>query len=151
MTADHNDGWDKCVANSHDLTEAVRKSSAVNVNSKSLREAAREAVQSYFRSTRPALLALRVGEDVLSELDEHLQNLNHLSLGNNARASYLKELKHIKKTNVAIADKRELLIGMGAISEKDGAELSSRAQKIVETLHGLVPSAALSFEQVSLT
>jgi predicted component of type VI protein secretion system len=150
MAAERDDAWNAYVASCNDLADRVRKSSAVNVNSKSLREAAQSTVQNYFRSARPHLLGLGIAEDDLSKLDGHLQTLNQLSNGKNAKASYIKELKSVKKIDAGIASKRELLMGIVGDSGKPGLEISTRDKKIIETLYRLVPSAALSFEQALL-
>lgn len=141
------DGWDAYLASVTALVDGLRKSSAVNVNSAALKDIARAAVQGYFRVARPNLLKLGLAEKELSALDAHLQNLNQLLNGNNAKTSYQKELIGIRKMNGAIGNLREVRIGMSGASGQVVPRISPRARKIIAALSNLVPTAALSFEQ----
>jgi hypothetical protein len=127
----------------------ISKSQAVNVNSSSLRQRAKEVAQSYFRQTRPELQALSVDTDFVSQLDEMMQALLRLSNGKNSKHVYLNLLKPISRINTDVGTAIEFRHSERAyrsLSSKSNA-LSDLELSIYNTLLKLIPTAALSYNQ----
>jgi hypothetical protein len=129
------------------LSEAVARFSrhinqarTVNINASSLRKEAKDVAQQYFRQARPVLQDLTL-DDQLDILNARFQSLIELSERNSAKSSYKKHTTVIRKLMPRVTSRIELNQGVA----KTGFE--TPADRIIQTLEGLVPSAALSFRQ----
>jgi hypothetical protein len=114
----------------------------VNVNAKSVRKEAKEVAQRYFRQSRSSLQNLGL-DDELSLLDKGFENLIQLSSGMNAVSSHKKQIKTIRKLLPKVTTRIELNQSV----DKTHANTSAEDERVMQTLEGLVPSAALSYRQ----
>jgi len=143
------DTWQSLLTSLGDLERAITRVGAVNVNTPAARDSARSLIQDYFRKARPDLTALGMAEGDLESLDEQMQRLLRLANGRNAKASYTRLLRDMRRNVQKIELAREYRLG-----ERRQGDGSSRTvfandveMKIIATLKKLVPSAALSYEQ----
>jgi Predicted pPIWI-associating nuclease len=142
------DSWTAFVEALGVVERAIGRVSAVNVNTASAREAARDLIQGYFRRTRPDLVALGIRPEDLSVVDESMQTLLQLANGRNAKSSYRRVLRGIRAEVQDIELGREYRIGEQRHSGAgSGAMISDIESRILATLRDLVPTAALSYEQ----
>ncbi len=124
------------------LERALRASTARDVNSAELREAAKSAVQTYFRDCRVQLKSAQAPSDLVATLDEQLQRLLFLANGRNPRTSYRRVTSALRKLRTPA--EQALLVG----SRRGAAPAQSTLETaILATLTELVPTAALSYEQ----
>jgi hypothetical protein len=121
----------------------IDRTASVHVNSTAARHLTQEVAQHYFRRTR-ALLGLATIEPHLASLDMAFQTLLHLTSGRNTTQAYRKQIKTIRKTIPTITGLLEM--SMGEAKPPSGASTADHVQ-IITTLEGLVPSAALSYQQ----
>ena len=103
---------------------------------------AKHVAQHYFRKSRPALSNLGL-EEHLDVLDTAFKTLLELSDRNNASASYRKQIKIIRKLMPKVTSRIEL--NRGIVNAL--ANINEEDERIIGTLEGLVPSAALSYRQ----
>lgn len=143
------DTWQSLLASLTELERAITRVSAVNVNTPAARGSARSLIQGYFREARPDLTALGMTEVDLESLDEQMQRLLRLANGRNAKSSYTRLVRDMRRNVQKIELVREYRLG-----ERRHGDGSSRTvlvsdveMKIIATLKKLVPSAALSYEQ----
>jgi hypothetical protein len=115
---------------------------SVNVNANSIRTEATKVAQKYFRQCRSSLQDLGL-DDELSVLDKGFENLIQLSSGKNAVSSYKRQLKSIRKLLPKVTTRIELNQSV----VKAPANTSAEDERIIQTLDGLVPSAASSYRQ----
>src|SRR5205807_2621656 len=74
----------------------------VNVNTTSVKDAAKQAVQSYFRFCRPKLMQIGVRDEALSDLDSGFQHLLELANGNNPLRRYKAEVSSLLSAKTVI-------------------------------------------------
>ena len=126
---------------------ALSRYKAKNVNASGLRNEARAIVRSYSQEGRASLQRLGVNSKNLAELDSEMQRLSGLTTGKNSRASYQKTLAGMRKTHKEIETDLEFLIGVEAPA-KQRVEVGNVEKLIMRTLETMIPSAALSYEQM---
>lgn len=114
----------------------------INVNSAPRRAEAREVAQRYFRRARAVLQNAGLAGP-LEALDPAFQRIIELSDGNNAAASYKKQIGVIGKIIPKVTSGLELNQSVAVIAPNPNEE----DVRIIQTLEGLVPSAALSYRQ----
>jgi hypothetical protein len=142
------DPWDALVEQSEAFRRALGRSRASRVSAASLRDAAKALVQQYFRRTRPYLMELGSGPDLLLRLDEEMQNLLRLSQGRSQRQLYVDSLRRVRGLQREAKAAREVRLGeIATRGTSEALVLSSVENQILETLQRLIPSAALSYEQ----
>jgi hypothetical protein len=129
------------------LRNAVRISSAININRSSVRDEIKTVVQVYFRDVRPKTAQFFDGT-VLADLDDHMQKLLALSNGRNAKTTYAKLLKTIEQS-IGVAHvrlERQLSeVESGRLSK---FELTTTETQIHETLLRMsLDSAASAYRQ----
>jgi hypothetical protein len=108
---------------------------------------ARALSQTYFRVVKPELDKLDIAED-LQHLDARFQDLLALANSQNVIGKYKKTGNAIRSIRPQIEVKVELAVGKRlARTGFFGGTLSAMEQAIVETLDGLVPTAAASYKQ----
>lgn len=120
----------------------IAQARTVNINAKALRDEAKGIAQQYFRKARSSISDVGLDEQ-LSALDAAVQAILELSAGNNAAASYKRQIKAVRKLLPKVTSRIELNYGLATQS----TNASSDDARIIETLEGLVPPAALSFRQ----
>jgi hypothetical protein len=86
-------------------------------------------------------------EEELSVLDKGFESLIQLSSGMNAVSSYKKQIKSIRKLRPKVTTRIEL----NQTVVKAPANTTAEDERVIQTLDGLVPSAALSYRQPSST
>ena len=121
----------------------IDHATSININATSLRQEARNTAQQYFRQARPIVIDLLI-EDQLSVLDASFRALIEFSDRATAKTSYKKQIKSIRKLVPKITSQIEL--GQG-VARHSGANTTQEDEKVIQTLDGLVPSAALSYRQ----
>lgn len=114
----------------------------VNINANSTRAEAKEVAQRYFRQGRASLQNLGL-DDELSVLDKGFESFIQLSSGKNAASSYKKQIRSIRKLLPKVTTRIELNQSVN----KTPLNTSAEDERVIETLEGLVPSAALSYKQ----
>src|SRR5262245_49303202 len=87
------------------LTSSIRKSKAININNKSIKEAAIAVGSYYFEECRDEARQILTDSQELSVLDEDWQHLIRLAQGNNPKKSYLSLAKDLlrKTTDLTVA------------------------------------------------
>lgn len=149
MTAGPSDTWDQFWNEVDRFKKAIAKSTAVNVNTNSLRSSAKGIVQYYFRETRRGLLALGLDPKEAEVLDAKVQELLILSNGRNPKNSYMRTLRQLSDLRPSLETKKEMTIGSHS---QMGGSLSFFKRSLIEdailqTLNRLLPTAAHSYEQ----
>jgi hypothetical protein len=122
----------------------IGQSSSVNINSRELRGEGRNLALTFFQSIRPVIENDKV-EELLVSLDSAFQNILVLSEGSNKKASYEKHLKRVKKVYPQITGR----LAQHREDSKPAAAMTDEDRKIIATLDGLVPTAALSYKQAT--
>ncbi|MGZ5230961.1 MAG: pPIWI-associating nuclease domain-containing protein [Burkholderiales bacterium] len=138
------DPWDELNTRVEALLKDVGRISAVAVNSPKIKASVKDAVQFYFRKARPSSISAGVSESDLKAIDEAMQELNALALGNNRKSSYQAKLKICRTEISALGVQRDILAGTKSTS--DGFT-SSQQERIIETLEAMLPVAAASLRQ----
>jgi hypothetical protein len=134
--------WQSLADSFDAFARRLEKTRTVNVNAKPIRSDAVETAQHYFRYCRPMLLELHLDTEV-STLDAGFQGLILLASGKNALSTYKKHLKSIRRAIPQVTTQIELSHSAG----KAGSDTSAEDMRVIKTLEGLVPSAALSYRQ----
>ena len=143
------DPWQSLWASIDRFQASLRKSKARQVNSASLRDAARGIVQSYFRSARPQLEAAGLPSARLEALDNQMQLLLQLSNGRSNKAAYFEVFRTLRALRPTIEVERDVAIGRSNLrgTAPQDSPLSGIEEAIINTLDPLVPSAAISYAQ----
>jgi hypothetical protein len=142
------DRWQSLLASLAEVERAISRVNAVNVNTTTARDAAKSFIQAYFREVRPDLTTLGFGDSDLMALDGQMQRLLQLANGRNARTSYTRLLREMRREIERIELTREYRLGEQRVNGSSQTVLVSDVEtKIIETLKQLLPSAALSYEQ----
>ena len=129
------------------LQTRIRRAHAVNVNDRETKEETIAIGSMYFAKCRKAL-ANTIGEnESLLSHDQNWQDLIRLAHGNNARTTYLKFIKVLRKE---LADFNVTFLSR--LSERPGgssdrSDLTPAEQLIIKTLDMSIPSAAASYRQ----
>jgi Predicted pPIWI-associating nuclease len=141
MTAPANE-WERLCDKFLGFSRHISQARTVNINAASLRSEAKNVAQYYFRDSRAALSDLGL-EEHLDVLDTAFKTLLELSDRPNATASYKKQIKMIRKLMPKMTSRIELNRGI----VRAVANINEEDARIIETLEGLVPAAALSYKQ----
>jgi hypothetical protein len=134
--------WHDFCSDFKKLAAKITASTSVNINSTPLRDEVKGVARRYMQDARPAI-ARNGFEEQLKHLDEHFTKLYELAEGRNAAASYKWRINSVKKALPKITPKLELDVSIG----NDNPAQSDLEIKIIGTLTGLVPKAALSYQQ----
>lgn len=142
------DAWEATWTGLDSLRADVSRSKSVNVNAQSIRDAAQEVVQQYFRSSRPSLLSAGLTGEDLTAFDGDMQHLLRLAHGRNAKTSYQRTLKALNQERSRIAILREQrLSSLASESFTQGGALSQVEASIIRTLEKMSPTSANSYRQ----
>jgi len=136
------------IASLDTMLSALRRGHTVNVNDQETKDRAIELATSYFKIVRPQLVrSLGEAEEILAH-DQEWQGLVRLAHGNNARFTYVKTLRAVKKTlgqlNIRVLSTVSLSDTKHALGVRS---LSAEERLLIETLERLVPSASTSYRQ----
>lgn len=129
------------------LTSSIRKSKAVNVNNKSIKEAAVAAGSYYFKECRGEARQILSDSQELAELDEEWQRLIRLAQGNNAKKSYLSLAKSLLKKTTDLSVAAHVQSAPLPPSESTKLGYSQAEEILVATLDSLISTAAQSYRQ----
>lgn len=129
------------------LQAAVRKSRAVNVNGRDVKQAAIDAGSAYFRQHRREAYDVLQDEDALSSLDEDWQQLIRLAHGNNAKKSYLLLLRKLQKATTDLTVSSHASPSAPNPAQASKLNFSDAEELLLTTLDELLPSAAQSYRQ----
>jgi phosphoenolpyruvate carboxylase len=136
------DEWQALCSAFARFSRRIDPAHTVNINASSLRKAAKDVAQQYFRQTRPVLQDLALGQQ-LEGLNAGFQSLLELSERNSAKSSYKKYTTAIRKLMPKVTSQIELAQGIVTA----GLTTTEEDDRIIQTLQRLVPSAALSYKQ----
>lgn len=128
------------------LVSSIRKNKAVNINSRTIREATISIGSFYFKNCRSDAYRVLEDEKALSDLDEQWQQVIRLAHGNNSKKSYLSILNRLMKKTTDLAVTSHALTSSGALLSPT-MSYSQAEQIIIKTLDDLLPSAAQSYRQ----
>ncbi|WP_315744630.1 hypothetical protein [Bradyrhizobium sp. SZCCHNR1075] len=122
------------------LAAKIMASTSVNINSTFLREETKSVARRYMQEARSSIARTNF-EDDQKFLDEHFKKLYELAEGRNAATSYKWRVSSVRKALPKITSRLELDVAR-EVPGQTGIEA-----QIIDTLAGLVASAALSYEQ----
>jgi hypothetical protein len=129
------------------LSKAVKRSKAVNINSRAIKESAVAIGSFYFSNARKEAFEVFGESDLLKEYDSNWQYLIRLAQGNNSKNSYLNIIRKL------IRAAKEINVGLHSATAdipEGGAErvsYSDAEQILIETLEQILPSASASYQQ----
>lgn len=128
------------------IKQLLDKSTARQVQSKSVKKEAKDLVENYFRSKRQQFILLGLDEQSLSGLDRSVQDLLKLTQKNSLRSKYNGTIKVIRK-EINGVEVSALVKPTEVVSENG---LDPKERLIANTLYKLVQSAGLSYEQACI-
>jgi hypothetical protein len=117
---------------------------SINLSSSGLRADVAQVAQHYLRLVRPLLIDANLNEQA-SILDQAFTNLLKLSERSNARSSYKKQVRTIRKIIPLVTAGLAMHFRLPSGGAKD--VLSSDEQKLLKTLGSMVATAAMSYRQ----
>jgi hypothetical protein len=126
-------------------SDRLNHNTAVNVNSQNLRDETRRLAQMYFRGPRHSLQQLQLS-DLAEPLSIEFEALIVLAEGRNAATSYKKHVKAIRRFIPKVTSQLEIQ----SVGPNSTVSSSEADQQILKVLNGLVPTAALSYQQALL-
>jgi len=129
------------------LQAHIGRLTAVNVNSETLRDGTRDFVKQYFSEVRPVLENADITSSNIEAADDACQELVRLANGTNKRVSYKKQLRLLRALRPSVEVE---LARVSSQPKKTINRNSDIEDKILATLGSLLPSAALSYQQVIL-
>ena len=115
------------------------------LRSKTFQLKVKNLVQQYFRTTRTELIRMKID---LKDMDLYMQRLLGLTSRDSLTLGYKINLKLIEKEIPKIEIKRELYLSEVQLPNKDNKNNTEIDRRILATLSDLIPSAALSYQQV---
>lgn len=139
------EAWTKWCEQLDHLAARVRRVRGLNVNS-SLRGETKEAVQSYFREVRPRLEKLQLERSYIQYLDREAQRLLELGSGTNRKRGYLEAIRDLEGSRSWLEAAVE--IKAGASGALPVTLTTATEAAVLETLRRILPSSALSYQQV---
>ena len=129
-----------------DVRKQVSKGQSLQVTSQKQKKQLQQIVDCYFRDVRPSVLSHSASSDFVKEIDTKMQDLLVCSHRRTKRSLLKSRLSGLKKKLIQLETHSLVLVGTGlSAPETDKVDI-----RIIETLRGLVPSAALSYEQAIL-
>ena len=129
------------------LASAIRRSRAINVNSKKIKEAAIAAGNHYFKECRAEAYRILADQNALAEMDEDWQQLIRLAHSNNAKISYLSLLKRLLKKATDLTVATHMSVPSTSAVSDTTISYSEAEDILLSTLDQLIPSAAQSYRQ----
>jgi len=127
----------------NDLHGSLRKIKSKQVYQAKIIGVSRDIVDTYFRQIRDLLVNAKVDVGVISELDAGAQSLLVATHKRTTLDIYKKRVLRIR--NLLVETEKLSLLALGESSRQ--FQLDATDIKIIDTLKGIVPSAALSYEQ----
>ena len=128
------------------LDKALRIVRASRIERSDIREATRGIVDFYFRVIRDLFVSAQVGADIIADCDAVAHELLEATHRKVATATY----KSLVKAFYRRALDAEKIVLLASQTPADNKRSDPTDIRIVETLKGFLPSAALSYEQAVL-
>ncbi len=147
MSASHpaieawNSWWEKL----DHFAARVRRVRGTSV-SPSLRAEAKAVVQSYFREVRPKFEQLQLERNSIQSLDREAQRLLELSSSANGKSWYMDAVRDLEYSRSHVEAAVE--IKAGASAGPSLALTTATEAAILDTLRRILPTSALSYQQV---
>lgn len=138
------DAWEEFNDLADHLSRSIKQVSAININSKAVKDKVKHLVEFYFRSARPNIIQIGIGDTELVDIDNAVQELNRLRQGNNRKKGYSDILRKLKKQTPQISIMKHLELGRQI---NVGVSATSLQAKIITTLKQISPPASDCFEQ----
>jgi hypothetical protein len=135
------DDWRELVSEVSKVQTKINRVPNARVKSLNLREEARRLAQAFFQNLRLALIGAGFEEEVL-HLSDEFENLIRLAEAESAKTKYASAFRVVREISPNIVAKLEKDRGRAVKVE---VAVTTEDQRIIETLEGLVPSAALSY------
>lgn len=147
MTSAHpaSDAWAEWWRQLDALKTAIYPLST-NVSSARVREAARAAVQFYFREVRGTLQAVGIEAERIDEIDQELQRLIELAAAVNRKSTYLGIIRGLAKLRAPLTMAIEIRANTKP-APPSPVVISHVETAILQTLETLLPLTALSYRQ----
>lgn len=118
--------------------------------SNAFRDDAKAAVQFYFREVRPALTGLPLDDADLGILDEINQHMLELAARPSRKSTYRSRMRELKALQGRVEAKIEIRANTKSSGSLSALLTTSTEAAILKTLDQLVPTTALSYQQVLL-
>ena len=148
MTSPHPaiEAWAQWWREINTLSEFLKRSKGSLVSSLPTRDQAKRVVQSYFREVRPYLVSLTIESVQVEQLDWISQYLLKLASKTNRRSTYRTRMRELEDLRGQVEIGIEIQASSGTPST---ARLTTATEAaILATLDQIVPSTALSYQQV---
>jgi len=126
----------------NELAVRIKRITAVNVNSMSIKQATINTGTFYFKNVREKVLEITGNAEPIKEYDKEWQHLIRLAHGNNPKKIYIKLIKKLTATT-----KEFNIAGLATITKTNKVNYSEAEQILINTLELLLPSAAASYKQ----
>ena len=128
------------------LIGLLKKIKTKQVGQKRPIESAQAVVDDYFRNVRPDIANIQAEQQVVLDLDSHMQSLLEATHKRSTLSIYKTITEKVKKSLINI-EKIALLEASGV---KETQNLNDSDSSIIQTLKIVCPSAALSYEQATI-
>ncbi len=125
------------------LAAQLRRGTSVNVNDQDSKQVAITLAKTYFAELRPSIVNSAGDPTVIAAHDEKWQHLIRLAHGNNARRTYVKTVKGLRRELAAF----NVATLVAHTNPADTPPLTATEKMLIDTLERLVPSAAISYRQ----
>lgn len=138
--------WAKWWSGLDEIRPQLGRNSAV-LAPNSVRDRAKQAVQSYFREVRPQLIDLGIEDPAIEQLDGINQEILGLASKRTRTASYRSKLRQLDTFRISVATSAEIR----SASRESGTTprpVTAMEASILATLEKIIPSTALSYRQV---
>lgn len=127
------------------LGAQLRRGKSVNVNDQQTKESAISMAKAYFAELRPLIVGVTTDESTVALHDEKWQHLIRLAHGNNARQTYLRVIRVLRKELASFNVMS--LSTVNSARATASLPLGPTETMLIDTLARLVPSASISYRQ----
>jgi hypothetical protein len=117
-----------------------------HVNARRLRDGAKEAVQFYFREVRQHIVDLRIDSSQIALIDSEMQEMIAMTSKVTRTATYAAKMRVLDRLRAPLETAIE--IASNAVGTPTSKALTATESAILKTLEQVVPTTALSYQQV---
>jgi hypothetical protein len=125
------------------LRQDISRLETIHVNSLAKRQEIQSLIDNYFRDVRPSIVTAISPDDLIIQVDTLMQEILILSHKRTAIATFKRLLLNLKRKLIEL----ETLATCGPPQNAGGLTVLQVDSRIIETLAGLIPSAALAYRQ----